>query len=295
MPADAPRPHHPGLVLPDGWSVRERTAFGPFEIRAVLERPDGTTVEWTSRRHRKRLGLRPAVGAGPTTRRRPSTTSIVIGTLFAVGSLCFAVGVVPAYAEAVGPAADAWTFFVGSIFFTSAAVAQLREAATAPEGPDATSTTDRLPASWLRVLAWSPHRLDWWACAVQLVGTVLFNVSTFAATRQDLAVTADRRWIWAPDVAGSVCFLVASWLAYVEVSGTHPRLSERSPGWWIAALNLLGSVAFGVSAVAARYLPDTGAIADLPLANLGTFVGAVCFFAGAVLLPVESAVDAGET
>ena len=30
----------------------------------------------------------------------------------------------------------------------------------------------------------------------------------------------------------------------------------------------------------------------MPLVNLGTFIGAVCFFAGAALLPIESARDA---
>ena len=51
---------------------------------------------------------------------------------------------------------------------------------------------------------------------------------------------------------------------------------------------MLGSVAFGVSAVAARYLPSTDEPANLALVNLGTFLGAVCFLVGAVLLPVES-------
>ena len=57
----------------------------------------------------------------------------------------------------------------------------------------------------------------------------------------------------------------------------------------VAALNMLGSVAFGISAVAARYVPSTGESANLALVNLGTFLGAVCFLVGAVLLPVESA------
>ena len=35
--------------------------------------------------------------------------------------------------------------------------------------------------------------------------------------------------------------------------GVLPR-SDRSVGWRIAALNMLGSIAFGVSAVAARYV-----------------------------------------
>src|SRR4029078_10235716 len=45
--------------------------------------------------------------------------------LFMVGSACFAVGAVPAYLDLVGVEADGVTFFVGSLFFTSAAGLQL--------------------------------------------------------------------------------------------------------------------------------------------------------------------------
>ena len=63
---------------------------------------------------------------------------------------------------------------------------------------------------------------------------------------------------------------------------------DGSVGWWIAALNLTGSIAFGAAAVAARYLHTTDEPANIALVNLGTFAGALCFLAGAVLLPVES-------
>ena len=123
---------------------------------------------------------------------------------------------------------------------------------------------------------------------IQLAGTVFFNISTFAATRDDLSLEQERHLIWAPDVWGSVCFLLSSWLAFTEVS---PRLGRREPGvgWWIAALNLAGSVAFGAAAIASRYLTTTGEPANITLVNLGTFAGALCFLAGALLLPVESA------
>ena len=51
-------------------------------------------------------------------------------------------------------------------------------------------------------------------------------------------------------------------------------------------MNLVGSVAFGVSAVAS-YVKPNGQLVSLALTNLGTFVGAVCFLAGAVLLLPE--------
>ena len=57
--------------------------------------------------------------------------------------------------------------------------------------------------------------------------------------------------------------------------------------WWIAALNLTGSVAFGVAGVASYFVPDTGDILDLAAANWMTGIGALCFLAGAVGLLVE--------
>jgi hypothetical protein len=41
-----------------------------------------------------------------------------------------------------------------------------------------------------------------------------------------------------------------------------------------------------------RYVHSTGEIANITLVNLATFIGAVCFFVGAALLPVESSRDA---
>src|SRR4051794_38210454 len=50
-----------------------------------------------------------------------------IGVLFAVGSTCFLVGPFPGLVELVGSEIDGAVFFVGSIFFTSAAAVQYVE------------------------------------------------------------------------------------------------------------------------------------------------------------------------
>lgn len=275
----------PGLTLPPGWAVEESSGHFGFITHALLRRPDGTLAEWSSRRHRKGLGLREAVAA-----RRPghrfrgaNATSWRIAVLFMLGSFCFAIGSMPLYFDNIDSEVVAWTFFVGSIFFTTASYLQYHEAAAAPMGPDDDTP---LPPRIRQFLSLAPHRVDWWACAVQLVGTVFFNVTTFAATRSDLSLEHAKRLIWAPDVFGSICFLVASWFACLEIWGDPAE--KHSAGWWIASLNMVGSIAFGAAAIAARYL-DNGEPANITMVNLGTFVGAVCFFVGALLLPVESA------
>jgi hypothetical protein len=290
----------PAFAVPAGWRVVRARGPAGFVTHAELERPDGVRVEWTSRRHRKGLGLRAASGsagtptsapaAAPVAGHGPSVGSVWLAVLFGIGSVCFALGSMPAFFDHVPVAVVAWTFFVGSVFFTSAAALQHVETLRAPGG---VLDDTRLPGRLATLLRWHPHRIDFWACLVQLVGTVFFNISTFAATRSGLDVAASKHLVWAPDVYGSICFLVASWLAYAEVNrGVLPR-PDRSWGWLIAALNLLGSIAFGAAAVGARYVGSEPA--NIALVNLGTFVGAVCFLVGAVLLPVESARDRATT
>ena len=281
--------------LPAGWSVVSTSGPAFFITHAVLRRPDGTEVEWTSRRQRKQLGVRATATTrlGIRTRRwggSPQPSSWWMGALFGVGSLCFAIGSIPLYFANVSPEVDAVTFAIGSVFFTAAAFVQYRETVHATDEvvPDLARPSRRRRS----LFAWRPHRIDWWASAIQLAGTLLFNVSTFAATRIDASVDHDKHLVWAPDVFGSVCFLIASGLAYAEVNRRWWPRSDGSVGWHIGALNLVGSILFGLSAFGARLVGSSGAPANVALVNGGTCLGALCFLAGAVLLPVESARDA---
>ena len=214
------------------------------------------------------------------THHRAWTLGRWVAVLFMVGSFAFVLGSFPPYADAADPRVVGVTFFVGSIFFTSAGYLQYVQVVNAPEGPD------RIVARTV-LLAWQPGRIDWWAASVQLVGTLLFNVSTFAALLTTLDLRQEDRLVWAPDMFGSVAFLIASALAWAEVCRRWWAFRPKEVAWWIVALNLLGSVAFQVSALAAFVRPATGELANVPVSNLGTFAGAVCFFVGAYLLIPE--------
>jgi hypothetical protein len=203
--------------------------------------------------------------AGRTSWWAPLRLSWWIALLFSVGSICFLVGPFPGFVELVGSRIDGIVFFVGSIFFTSAATLQYLET--------------RRGSS-----------LDRWSAAVQLVGTVFFNVSTFHALQAGLDTTEYNRLVWAPDALGSICFLVSGYLAYVAVCGRLFCRPRRVLVWWIAAINLLGCVAFGLSAIASYVIPSTGSALDLARANGFTALGALCFLIGAVLL-VPAAAD----
>ena len=261
-------------------SVQDRAdrqgRVGPFVTFVERVRPDGAVARWESRRHRKHPQGSPATGS---TWWAPRARGWWIAVLFAVGSLLFALGAVPGYASAVGARWDAVTFFIGSLFFTAAGFLTYREAVDA--GPQAPGGARR------RFFVYQPHRIDWWATAVQLAGTLFFNISTGNALRADLTAQAAHQHVWRPDAFGSVCFLVASALAWFEVCHGWAAWRPRSWSWWITLANLIGSIAFGVSAVAGYINPATGQLHNAERSNLGTFIGALCFLAGALLLLPE--------
>jgi hypothetical protein len=267
------------LRLPENWTVAETSGPGPFITGATLRGPDGAAVLWRSRDHRKReqvLDIRRG-----STWWAPSAIGWWIGVLFAVGSALFAVGALPGFSSAVGLTADGATFFVGSVFFTSAGLLQYLEVANTRRMLPGTGASQR----W-RLVTWEPHRIDWCATAVQLIGTLFFNVSTFAALHASTVNQMNRR-VWTPDVLGSACFLIASWLAWCEVSNGRWSWPPQGRGGWIAGVNLAGSVAFGISALASHVVPATQQVRNQALMNLGTFIGAILFLVGAVLLLPE--------
>jgi hypothetical protein len=237
-------------------------------------RPDGVIVRWESRHHRKHQ--KPAVGS---TWWAPGARGWWIAVLFAIGSLLFALGSVPGYVSAVGDRWDTVTYFVGSLFFTSASFLSYREAVDA--APAAQNPDHR------RFFVYQPGRIDWWATAIQLVGTVYFNVSTGVAMAADLSAQTAHQHEWRPDAVGTICFLVSSVLAWYEVCHGWMAWRPRSWSWWITLANLIGSIAFGVSAVAGYVNPVTGQVHNAGRANTQTLVGAVCFLIGAVLLLPE--------
>jgi hypothetical protein len=275
-------------TTPAEWQLLDVEGPGPFVTRARYRRPDGVEVEWTSRRHRKSQGMRvvqvpagapaPAVGALGVPRR-----TWWISGLFAVGSMCFALGALPAYFNRVSARVDGLTFFAGSIFFTAAAYLSFLEAVNSP-GAVQTEPAHRR----FRVAGWRPRSIDWWATAIQLVGTIYFNVMTLLALDESWSAGDEDRLVWRPDVIGSICFLVASYLAWAEVCHNLGRLKVRELSWWIVVLNLLGSVFFGVSAIGAYVNPDTDQVTSLRWDNGGTFAGAVCFLIAALLLIPEA-------
>jgi hypothetical protein len=176
--------------------------------------------------------------------------------LFAIGSSLFAVATLPGSSAIAGAGLANLLCFIGSWFFTA--------------------------AGWMQLVLSGPAlRIGWLSAASQFAGTILFNISTGSALWAH-AVKPERRLVWAPDVTGSLAFLVSGVLGVVAITAAVGIFELKSRDWQAEWINMVGCVAFGVSALGA-FVTTTGVTEDALLANLGTFIGALCFLAAALM------------
>ena len=272
---------------PEGWAVESSRSSGPFATEVTFRHPDGRILHWSSRHHRKHTSRLSRIRPGrEQVLWAPHRASWWIAVLFIVGSSCFVVAPLPFFLDAVGAQADAWVFFVGSLFFTSAAALQWLETINADPGL-AGSSHGRT-----RWVAWEPRRIDFWSSGIQLAGTLFFNATTGRALGAAADTSSYDQVVWRPDAFGSICFLVSGYLAYIEVSGGWAHRPPRTLEGVLVAVNLFGCVAFGISAVAAYVLPSTGDEVDTAVANAATAIGALAFLVGSAMLLPEGADDA---
>jgi hypothetical protein len=266
---------------------------GPF---VTLRRGsvNGRRFVWSSRAHRKGFLTHEAELWLATRGRRLHWPALLlnrwIGVGFGIGSLLFFAGSVLSLAPDLARDLQLSTlevnavYFVGSIAFTVAAYLQLFQSANAD-----IATAGPRPRPEL--IGWHPREIGWLSSFLQFLGTLLFNASTFAALggggwlRQDLT-------IWGPDVLGSVLFLASGYLAFIETCHAFWGWQPRSLSWWVVYTNLLGCIAFMVSAVFAFVPASTPNPVAVELATLFTAMGAVGFLAGSLLMLREgSAAD----
>lgn len=271
----------------------------PFVTRRVVRLADDTRKIWSSRHHRKGLVSRAVFESESLAATFvrclwcPHQLNWWIGTVFAVGATLFAAASIlslwPALATACGldTAGVNAIFFAGSIPFTTAAYLQLFQAANA----------DALAADGKRrkrfaLLGWHPRDVGWLSCALQFVGTILFNVNTFDAMLPSLNWFQQDLLVWVPNIVGSILFFASGYLAFIELCHAHWSWQPRDISWWIVFINVLGCIAFLASAVLALVLPRPENSEILSLSVMFTLLGAICFLCGALLMLPETAAAA---
>lgn len=265
----------------------------PFITRRVYQQVDQSLVEWRSRDYRKQLaaGRSDQIASVFTLLRHglwmPQTLNWWIGLIFALGSFLFALGSVlglsPALAQrwAIQPSVINMIYFVGAIPFTTAAYLQLFQVANAAPR----SRHRRLPM----LFGWFPKNLGWLSCALQLPGTILFNINTWNAMQPGLTWFQQDVDIWAPNFIGSVLFLASGYLGFVETCHAYWGWKPSSLSWWITFTNLLGCIGFMIAAVYAFVLPKPLLADAVSLSTIFTLIGAVFFLIGSLLMLPEAA------
>ncbi len=278
-----------GFAHPCRWALGRVERSGWFTTAITWHRTDGTSVRWASRaaRRRGRMEVRDSQGrvtgvvdSQPSTALRMARVNVVAAVAFVIGGSLFALG--PVLAEyGVGPIRTAdVVYLIGGVFFSLGGYASVVQASNTPTDIDENGSLSSPSWSWWR---WRPHQIGWLSVMVLFVGTLFFGLSLVAAFAENLTARQSNGWIWLPDMLGCVCFLVSGHLALLEVC--HGRIGIRTDdmGWWIVAVNQIGSVLFFLAGVAAFTRPATSTAVDLGLVNWGTFAGAVCFVIGGFL------------
>ena len=176
--------------------------------------------------------------------------------LFALGSTCFLVGPFPGYVQLVGDDG--------------------RRASRSSSARSSSRRAARCRAGWPGP---SGARLSggtrgWWSAIVQSAGTLFFNVTTYQAMHVALTSPEYDKLVWRPDGAGrSASSSRAHRLPRLAATPRLVAAGARRPGWWQPAVNLLGCIFFGISAVAGYVVPSTGSMLDLAAANWNTRSG----------------------
>ena len=275
--------------------ILEATGAWPFVTQLHLRHPDGREETRHSRAHRKHLAVLPFRKKDLALLFRaawmPRELNWWIGIVFAVGALLFALGsvlfLVPAMAAAwnINEAQANGIFFLGSIPFTIAAYLQLFQAANAGpmENPAATGGAVRI---WF---GWRPGDAGWLSCALQFMGTLLFNLNTFDAMHPAVEWWKQDLQIWVPNRIGSILFLVSGYLAWIEVCHAHWAWKPGQISWWVGGINLIGCIAFLASSRFAFVPPHAWPFDAMTPSLVFTLIGAIAFFIGALLLLPETA------
>ena len=271
----------------------EEKGLWPFISRRIYRRHDGSHHVWQSRHHRKGLSvfeplellpLHVLVQLGLWL---PKNLNWWIGLVFAFGSALFAAGSALALGNNI-PLFQRLNpnpiFFAGSIPFTTAAYLQLFQAANAGN-----SDEPERPGSKQRAFfGWKPREIGWLSCALQFLGTLLFNANTFNAMLPGLPWWQQDLAVWVPDFLGSILFLISGYLAFGETCHSYWQWKPESLSWWITFTNLLGCVAFMISAFFA-FVPKKASPFDAAqISVLFTLLGAFGFLAGSLLMLPEA-------
>ncbi len=215
-------------------------------------------------------------------RRRLIHVNLLSAVAFILGGSLFALGAYFAQREVGSLATVNVTYLVGGFFFSLGAYASIL--LVADKASDVRGSINAARMRWWSARTRPP---GWLSAVVLFIGTLLFGVSLVAAFAEGLTPRQSNGWIWLPDILGCICFLVSGHLALRDECDGHIGVRVHRVGWWVVAVNQVGSVLFFLAGIAAFTRPSTSTAVDVGLVNWGTFAGAVCFAIGGFIQTFE--------
>lgn len=298
------RQRRDGAIAPTDWERVESGGAEPFEdSRAVYRLPDGSDYVWEARRHRKGRGPQKATGQAAKAAERapeagsenpwlrlyaPHRLAWWVAVNFIVGSALFTLGASGAlfseFFAGEGSLAANVSYFTGALLFTVGIYLQLLEGLNSGDYIGLKRPYNPRGFTWF---AWRPRRLEFIAPFILLVGSLLFNVET------SLALGSTFGWFSLPTLiglvsfTGAVGFVVSTYLQLVEVCHSYLGFRPREISWWVAVLNLVGSVGFLVGATFGFDVPGLSSPQESLVTQIGFLTGSALFLAGSYLLLPE--------
>ncbi|MEU0396424.1 hypothetical protein ABZ208_27245 [Streptomyces sp. NPDC006208] len=265
---------------------------GPFTTKLTWRNAEGDIAIWESRAVRKLGALTVRAGEDAKAVRHPADTqslkrlgrlNTIAAVAFTLGGSLFALGAAYALTSS-SPTAGVSIYFAGGLFFNTGGYASLLQSVNAPRRRSGSDTLEPVPWRWW---SYEPMRIDWLGTFLLFAGTLVFGINLLDSFLEGLTSRQTNRLVWAPDVIGCVLFLISGQLALAEVSHGLASLRVHDLGWWIVAVNQLGSALFMVAALADFTVPGTGNLVSAAVADWGTLTGALCFAVGGVLQAFE--------
>ena len=256
---------------------------------------NGKKEIWLARVHRKGLDLRPRLLRAQTTAFwKTSTYNRYIGISFSLGAFLFSLASILMFCSLHWSSLSNLTnvmFFAGSVPFTLAAGLQHFQSANQTPLPRQEQHTLNKP---LKLIGWNPLNAGWLSSFTQFIGTLAFNISTFNAIAAPSQPALSILEIWTPNFEGSVLFLISGYLAFIEVDNRYWSWKPKNLSWQAVFINLLGCIAFMISAVFPQTPDADKADWVWQYSNTYTLIGAIFFFISAQLLVEESKLSPAE-
>ena len=151
----------------------------------------------------------------------------------------------------------------------------------------------KFPKSKFKFWVYQPRSLSWWIVILQLIGATIFGMSAcVTGVPNVLPAEDDRHYViwdalfWAPQVLGSVFFMLNGLFAMVEVQHNLLGVKLNDIAWQVGFWNLLGAAGFLFSGIFGFWAAPSTHYQHWGTA-FGTLWGSVFFLMSSYLLLPE--------